>query len=74
MASDKANMFHFYINFLVKLTPCFKKLPLIQFNCVTILVLIGYEPAGLTVHPPPQMIEGGFFFFVWVSGVGDIKS
>ena len=25
---------------------------------------IGYEPAGLTVHPPPQkMIEGGFIFF-----------
>ena len=28
---------------------------------------IGYEPAGLTVHPPPRMIEGGFIFFVWVS-------
>ena len=31
--------------------------------------LIGYEPAGLTVHPPPRMIEGGFIFFVWVSSV-----
>ena len=28
---------------------------------------IGYEPAGLTVHPPPRMIESGFIFFVWVS-------
>ena len=25
-------------------------------------LLIGYEPAGLTVHPPPRMIEDGFFF------------
>ena len=26
---------------------------------------IGYEPAGLTVHPPPppRIIEGGFIFF-----------
>ena len=24
---------------------------------------IGYEPAGLTVHPPPRMIEGRFIFF-----------
>ena len=23
---------------------------------------IGYEPAGLTVHPPPRMIEVGSFF------------
>ena len=30
--------------------------------------LIGYEPAGLTVHPPPpRMIESGFIIFVWVS-------
>ena len=29
------------------------------------LLLIGYEPAGLTV-PPPRMIEGGFFFFAYV--------
>ena len=48
--------------------------------------IIGYEPAGLTVHPPPRMIVGGFIFFVWVSSatkifsskkidfVGDIKS
>ena len=28
---------------------------------------IGYEPAGLTVHPPPpRMFEGGFIFFAWV--------
>ena len=26
--------------------------------------ILGYEPAGLTVHPPPpRMIEGGFIFF-----------
>ena len=24
---------------------------------------IGYEPADLTVHPPPKTIEGGFIFF-----------
>ena len=30
---------------------------------------VGYEPAGLTVHPPPRMIEGGFIFFAWVSSV-----
>ena len=29
-------------------------------------LLIGYEPAGLTVHPP-RMIEGGFIFFAWMS-------
>ena len=23
---------------------------------------IGYEPADLTVHPPPKTIEGGFIF------------
>ena len=23
---------------------------------------IGYEPAGLTVHPPPRMLEGGLIF------------
>ena len=36
--------------------------------------LIGYEPAGLTVHPPPRMIEGRFIFFVWVSSVTKIFS
>ena len=35
---------------------------------------IGYEPAGLTVHPPPRMIEGGFIFFVWVSSATKIFS
>ena len=29
--------------------------------------ILGYEPAGLTVHPPPRMIEGGFIFLAWVS-------
>ena len=37
--------------------------------------LLGYEPAGLTVHPPPlKMIEGGFIFFVWVSSATKIFS
>ena len=36
--------------------------------------LLGYEPADLTVHPPPRMIEGGFIFFVWVSSVTKIFS
>ena len=31
---------------------------LIQYRHV-----LGYEPAGLTVHPPPKMIEGGLIFF-----------
>ena len=36
---------------------------------------IGYEPAGLTVHPPPpRMIVGGFIFFVWVSSTIKIFS
>ena len=26
--------------------------------------LIGYEPADLTVHPPPRTAEGGFIYFV----------
>ena len=30
-------------------------------------MLLGYEPAGLTVHPLPRMIEGGFICFAWVS-------
>ena len=28
------------------------------------LVQLGYEPADLTVHPPPRTAEGGFIFFV----------
>ena len=46
-----------------------------SFNFLGItLTEIGYEPAGLTVHPPPRMIEGGFIFFVWVSSVTKIFS
>ena len=30
-------------------------------------LVIDYEPADLTVYPPPRMIEGGFIFFAWVS-------
>ena len=36
-------------------------------HCITLLInqsLIGYEPADLTVHPPPRTAEGGFIFFV----------
>ena len=39
-----------------------------------IYFVIGYEPTGLTVHPPPRMIEGGFIFFVWVSSATKIFS
>ena len=35
---------------------------------------IGYEPAGLTVHPPPQNDRGWVHFFVWVSSVTKIFS
>ena len=37
--------------------------------------VLGYEPAGLTVHPPPpRMIEGGFILFAWVSSATKIFS
>ena len=51
-------------------------MPFNIINCISIkilfrtdvsmsTVLVGYEPACLTVHPPPpRMIEGGFIFFV----------
>ena len=29
-----------------------------------LLPQIGYEPADLTVHPPPRTAQGGFIFFV----------
>ena len=37
-----------------------------QVRCMYVhkLDLIGYEPADLTVHPPPRTAEGGFIFFV----------
>ena len=34
-----------------------------QVVCTAIIIHLGYEPADLTVHPPPKTIEGGFFFF-----------
>ena len=38
----------------------------VRYQCY-ISMLLGYEPAGLTVHPPPpRMIEGGFIFLVRV--------
>ena len=37
------------------------------------MTIIGYEPAGLTVDPPPpRLIEGGFIFFAWVSSATKI--
>ena len=38
-----------------------------MINLNIINIDIAYEPADLTVHPPPRMIESGFIFFVWVS-------
>ena len=29
----------------------------------TITIRLGYEPAALTVHPPPRTADGGFIFF-----------
>ena len=40
-----------------------------QMAQYTIYIIIGYEPANLTVHPtppPPQTIEGGYFFRIGV--------
>ena len=37
------------------------------------LILLGYEPAGLTMQPP-RMIEGGFIFFAWVSSATNFFS
>ena len=35
-----------------------------RYTCTLLkATLIGYEPAGLTMHPPPKTIEGGFIFF-----------
>ena len=42
--------------FLFLILKCLKKMYTLKY------ILLGYEPAGLTVHPPPQMIEGGFIF------------
>ena len=47
---------------------------LLSISLLLQIKLIGYEPAGLTVHPPPRMIEGGFIFFEWVSSVTKIFS
>ena len=43
---------------------------LLVFYCL----YIGYEPADLTVHPPPKTIEGGFIFISWVSSVTNFFS
>ena len=36
--------------------------------------ILGYEPADLTVHPPPQNDQGWVHFFAWVSSVTKIFS
>ena len=36
----------------------------INIHIINNLYIIGYEPADLTVHPPPRTAEGGFIFFV----------
>ena len=39
------------------------------------LIIICYEPAGLTVHPPPpKMIKGGLIFLAWMSSATKILS
>ena len=49
--------------------------PVNKDSCSESIMYIGYEPAGLTVHPPPpRMIESGFIFFVWVSSATKIFS
>ena len=36
-----------------------------RLSNATLCTIIGYEPADLTVHPPPpRTAEGGFIFFV----------
>ena len=45
----------------------FKRYSYVVTKVLLYTLTIGYEPADLTVHPPPRMIEGGFIFFVWVS-------
>ena len=63
---------------LARVCVCRERFP--GFSLSTLIVcgplsIIGYEPAGLTVHPPPKkMFEGGFSFFVWVSSVTKIFS
>ena len=58
----------------VKLVSKTTRLYGINYELCVVFSPIGYEPAGLTVHPPPRMIEGGFIFFVWVSSVTKIFS
>ena len=35
-------------------------------------MLLGYEPASLTVHPPPQNDRGWVHFFAWLSSTTKI--
>ena len=48
----------------------------IKWHILHKVTVIGYEPSGLTVQPPPslRMIEGGLIFFAWVSSVTNICS
>ena len=78
------------MNVTYSLTCFWMFMTIVRFvKCYLLLAtLLGYEPADLTVHPPPpRMIEGGLIFFGWVSSAtkffsskkkvdfaGDIKS
>ena len=54
---------------LLRITDCINTA---QHQCMLLLIvnsvhdpsILGYEPADLTVHPPPRTAEGGFIFFV----------
>ena len=37
--------------------------------CIYTVLFIGYEPADLTVHPPPELPRVGSFLFVQLSSV-----
>ena len=58
----------FSSQFISRSTSLLSKLSTKLYNVVSsayIIQFIGYEPADLTVHPPPpRTAEGGFIFFV----------
>ena len=43
-----------YVTYGVHLTSDLIHLQLTSLTAFTLLSLVGYEPAGLTVHPPPE--------------------
>ena len=58
------------MNFKIMQPIAFQMYKFVQYLTFTALFIdiivffIGYEPADLTVHPPPRTAEGGFIFFV----------